>query len=56
MNEALFKELRQLMVGGFTGQLILHCDQGSIKKYELHEWRRPKAENGQVELTEAEGR
>ena len=51
MNEALYKELKQIMSSGFTGQVILHVDQGSIKKYELHEWRRPKAD--QIELREA---
>ena len=52
MNNGFIQELKQLMASGFTGQIILHVDQGSIKKYELHEWRRPKAEDGPVELTE----
>ena len=51
MNDAFLEELRTLLGTGFTGQVVLHVDQGSIKKYELHEWRRPKADR--VELTEA---
>ena len=52
MNEALFTELKQLMATDFTGQVTLHVLDGCVKKYEVKEWRQPRAD--QVELTEAE--
>ena len=52
MNEALFKELKQLMASAFTGQVTLHVLDGCVKRYELREWRQPRAD--QVELTEWE--
>ena len=53
MNDTFFEELRMLLSSGFTGQVVLHVSEGTVKRYEVHEWRRPKAENGTVELTEA---
>ena len=48
------KEIRALVSNGFTGRIVLHCHQGSVKQIEKHERFRPRPENGSVELTERE--
>ena len=53
MNDGFLNELKALLSTGFTGTLTLHVDKGCIKQYEILERRRPKAEDGPVELTEA---
>ena len=54
MTESLIRELRALCANRFTGTVTLHIDQGSVKMWERLERRRPKPDEGQVELTEAE--
>jgi len=40
----LFREIEQLLDGGFTGQITLHCNQGQIPRYTIEETRKPGAE------------
>ncbi len=41
-----FREVEQLLAHGFTGQIILHCAQGSIVRYEKRETVIPGKLNG----------
>ena len=52
MNERFIDELRTLLAGKFTGTVVLHCHAGSIKMYEVNERRRPRPDDGHVELVE----
>lgn len=37
-----FREIEQLLVQGFRGQIILHCPgNGTVGKYETREFRTP---------------
>ena len=36
--------------GPFAGQVVLHCNEGKVVKYDVNETRRP--ENGMIELEE----
>lgn len=46
MNADLFRELAELLQGdGFTGQVVLHCNQGQVLKYEVSQVRRPGGEH-----------
>lgn len=41
MTPAFWRELQAILDRGFTGQLVLHCSQGTVVKYEKHETLRP---------------
>ena len=51
MNEALFKELRELFDRGFTGSVTLHSHEGQVQRYTVNEIRRPRTPE-RVDLTE----
>jgi len=34
-------ELEEILGDGFTGQIVLHCNNGEVTKYELREIRHP---------------
>jgi len=40
----LFREIEQLLDGGFTGEISLHCQNGEVKKYHVNEVRQPGLE------------
>ena len=52
MNDAFLEELLALFAAEFTGQVILHVQDGCVKTYELME-RRRAPQSGKVELREA---
>lgn len=52
MNHGFFIELEEILADGYTGDLLLHCDNGRVAKYEIRQVKRPRAEF--VDLTEAE--
>ena len=54
MNQGLIEELKALCAREFTGQIVLHVERGAVKMYETNERRRPRSDNGTVELTEVE--
>ena len=55
MTDELTKELRGLCANQFTGTISLHIERGAVKLYEINERRRPKADDGKVELSEVKG-
>ena len=55
MTDALIRELRALCANGLTGTITLHIYQGAVKQYEVLERRRPKTDDGRVDLTEVDG-
>jgi hypothetical protein len=50
MNDHLFTDLSHILEDGFTGQIILHCNEGQVGKYEIREVRRPNG--GIIPLSE----
>lgn len=44
MRMVLFRELEQILDGGFTGDIVLHCQFGEVKKYNVNEVRKPGME------------
>jgi hypothetical protein len=47
VRQALWHELEEVLDGGargFLGQIILHCSEGRVIKYEVRETRHPKSE------------
>ena len=44
MTPSFWRELQALLDQGFTGQLILHCNAGSVVKYEKRETLRPQTD------------
>ena len=55
MTDAFLEELRTLLGAGFTGTVTLHIDQSCVKQYEVLERRRPKPDDGLVDLSEGKG-
>ena len=51
MGDVFFRELKEVLAGGFTGTVTLHVHEGAVKMFETNQRRRPKAD--QVELREA---
>lgn len=49
------EELRALLADGFTGTVTLHVHQGAVKQVETNRRWRPKADDGLVDLSEANG-
>ena len=56
MTPAFWRELQEVLDHGFTGQLVLHCDNGEVKKYERRETLRPREKNGVKSVTQAGGK
>jgi len=36
----LFRKIEQLLDGGFTGQIILHCAQGKVPRYSIEQTKK----------------
>ena len=39
----LLRELEEHLDRGFHGQIVLHCERGMVRKYELREFRTPRS-------------
>lgn len=50
-RNGLWLELEAILDESFNGQLILHCEDGSVVKYERRSVHRPRI--GHVELEES---
>jgi len=48
-----YLELDELLDDGFSGQVVLHCSEGQIVKYDIKQTKRPK--NGIVSIREITG-
>lgn len=46
MTPTFWRELQDVLDEGFTGQLVLHCSEGQVVKYERNETLRPREKNG----------
>ena len=55
MTNALIRELEDRLAGGFTGTITLHCPEGVVNQFEVHERIRmkPEPKSGLVDLSEA---
>ena len=48
----LFRELEQLLDGGFVGDIILHCPgDGTVRNYHASEFRKPGEQDVQERRT-----
>lgn len=47
---AILSEIDEILSRDFTGQIVLHVNEGSVVKYEVRETRRPT--EGSMELSE----
>ena len=49
--ETFWAELASLVGANFSGNVVLHCANGTIVKYEVHQVRRPRG--GSVDLNDS---
>jgi hypothetical protein len=47
VTPVFWRELQAILDQGFTGQIILHCNAGTVVKYEKRETLRPVRADGQ---------
>ena len=55
MNQAFIRDLQALLASGFTGEVTMHVQDGTVKSCEKVERWKPKTDGGQVELSEVAG-
>ena len=55
MTDSLLRDLKDRLADGFTGTITLHCHQGSVKQFEVHERIRVSDPDGPVHLSEVKG-
>lgn len=51
-NGSFWAELKAILANGFTGQVTLHVQNGSVERWDVTEVRRKRVGDG-VDLTEA---
>lgn len=45
----LFREIEQLLDGGFTGEIALQCQFGEVRNYHVNEVRKPGEDRRSME-------
>jgi len=49
-GDSFWRELEEILADDFHGQIILHCNAGQVRRYEVRQTKLPRT--GSVDITE----